>query len=150
MKIHLHRKVRTIRCLTVTTICMHLMYNIRMGYTTCITALQTGQTRKELQHQHHQQDLLVKAAYKYIDFGEGVKQVNFMVAPGADSASIMVGLDNPWIWFGPTVKIPGGGDSKSWTTMSVPFGPVKGVHAVWLVFHTKGSGNFKVDWFRFE
>jgi hypothetical protein len=91
-----------------------------------------------------------RAAYKYIDFGTGLKQATFMVAPGADSGSIMIGLDNPWVWFGPTVQIPGGGDGKTWTSFSIPFGPVTGVHAVWLVFHSKGNDSYKLDWFKFE
>ena len=91
-----------------------------------------------------------RAAYKYIDFGTGIKQATFMVAPGADSGSIMVGLDNPWVWFGPTVQVPGGGDGNTWTNFSIPFGPVTGVHAVWLIFNTKGKDSYKLDWFKFE
>jgi beta-xylosidase len=91
-----------------------------------------------------------RAAYKYIDFGTGVKQVTFMVAPGIDPGSITIALDDPWKWGGPVVEIPGGGNGKTWSTISVPAGQITGVHAVWLLFQAKGINTFSLDWFRFE
>jgi beta-xylosidase len=91
-----------------------------------------------------------KAAYKYIDFGNGVKKVTFRVAPGADPGSITLAIDNPWTWGGPVAEVPGGGDGKTWTTVSVPVGSVKGVHAVWLQFNAKGNNGFRLDWFKFD
>ena len=91
-----------------------------------------------------------RAAYKYIDFGTGVTQATFMVAPGADSGSITVVLDDPWKWGGSVAKIPGGSDGKTWTTISVPVSSVTGVHAVWLQFSSKGNNSFRLDWFKFE
>jgi len=91
-----------------------------------------------------------KAAYKYIDFGSGVKKVSFSVAPGSDPGSITLAIDNPWAWGGPSVLVPGNGDGKTWTTLSIPVPPVTGVHAVWLNFNAKGTNSFKLDWFKFE
>jgi beta-xylosidase len=91
-----------------------------------------------------------KAAYKYLDFGTGVKKVVFNVAPGADPGSITLAIDNPWAWGGPTIQVPGGGDGNTWTTVSLAIPNITGVHALWLRFSTKGSQSFKVDWFRFE
>jgi hypothetical protein len=91
-----------------------------------------------------------KAAYKYIDFGRGVKKVTFNIAPGTDPGSITLAIDNPWAWGGPTVQVPGGGDSNTWTTVSLAVPNITGVHALWLRFSTKGNEAFKVDWFRFE
>ncbi|UCG26652.1 MAG: family 43 glycosylhydrolase, partial [Bacteroidales bacterium] len=91
-----------------------------------------------------------KAAYKYIDFGHGVEKVTFRVAPGTDPGSIRIALDNPWAWGGPVVEIPGGGDGKTWTTVSVPVGEITGVHAVWLQFSTQGNDSYSVDWFKFD
>lgn len=91
-----------------------------------------------------------RAAYKYIDFGTGVKQATFMVAPGADSGSITIALDDPWRWGSSVAEIPGGGDGKTWTTVSVPVVTVTGVHAVWLQFRSKGNNSFRLDWFKFE
>ena len=91
-----------------------------------------------------------KVAYKYLDFGSGVKKVTFNIAPGTDPGSITVALDDPWAWGGPAVNVPGGGDGKTWSTMSVPVPPITGIHAVWLRFNTKGNNSYKIDWFRFE
>lgn len=91
-----------------------------------------------------------KAAYKYIDFGSGAKKITFSIAPGSDPGSITVAIDNPWAWGGPTVQVPGGGDGKSFTAVSLALPNITGVHALWLRFATKGNQAFKVDWFRFE
>jgi hypothetical protein len=91
-----------------------------------------------------------KAAYKYIDFGSGAKKTTFNIAPGIDPGSITVALDNPWAWGGPTVQVPGDGDGKTWTTVSIAVPTITGVHAVWLNFSVKGNNSFKVDWFKFD
>jgi hypothetical protein len=48
------------------------------------------------------------------------------------------------------VRVPGNGDGKTWTTITVPVSKATGVNAVWLMFNTKGENTFKVDWFKFE
>ena len=91
-----------------------------------------------------------RAAYKYIDFGKGVKTVTFRVAPGADSGSITIALNDPWGWAAGTAQIQGNGDGKTWTTVTVNINTVSGVHAVWLRFNAKGDDSFKIDWFKFN
>ncbi|MBN1789072.1 MAG: family 43 glycosylhydrolase [Bacteroidales bacterium] len=91
-----------------------------------------------------------RAAYKYIDFGKGVKNVTFRVAPGAEAGTISVCLNDPWGWTVATVRIPGDGDGKTYTTITVPVSFVTGVHAVWLKFNAAESSDYKVDWFVFK
>ena len=92
-----------------------------------------------------------RAAYKYIDFGNGVESVTFRIAPGADPGSIEVAIDRPWSYAPATVMVPGGGDGKTWTEIRSAVAPgLKGVHAVWLRFNIKGTNGFNVDWFKFE
>jgi beta-xylosidase len=92
-----------------------------------------------------------KAAYKYLDFGTGVKSVTFRVLPGADEGSIRVSVGSPFSFGGgANVRVPGNGDGKTWTTITVPVSKATGVNAVWLMFNTKGENTFKVDWFKFE
>lgn len=91
-----------------------------------------------------------RAAYKYIDFGKGVKTVTFRVAPGAEAGTISVCLNDPWGWTAATVRIPGDGNGKTYTTVTAPVSFVTGVHAVWLKFNATESSNYKVDWFVFN
>jgi GH43 family beta-xylosidase len=92
-----------------------------------------------------------RAAYKYLDFGSGVSSVIFNIAPGVDPGSIEVAIDRPWSYAPATVQIPGDGDGKTWVEIKAPVSQgLKGVHAVWLRFKTKGESSYNVDWFRFE
>jgi hypothetical protein len=79
-----------------------------------------------------------------------VKTVTFRVAPGAEAGTISVCLNDPWGWTAATVRIPGDGDGKTYTTITVPVSFVTGVHAVWLKFNATESSNYKVDWFVFK
>ncbi len=91
-----------------------------------------------------------KAAYKYINFAQGVDSVLINVAAGEKQGTIDIALDNSW---GPsiaTIKIPGNGDSKSWKIIKAEVKKTAGVHAVWLRFNVEGENTYKVDWFRFK
>ena len=93
-----------------------------------------------------------RAAYKYINFGEGTQGFTIRVAPGKDPGAIEVALDRPWH---PSIlekplEIGGGGDGKTWIELKATTKPVTGVHAVWLRFTTKGGETFRVDRFKFE
>lgn len=54
-----------------------------------------------------------RAAYKYIDFSDGVKSVTFSVTPGQDAGRIEVAIDRPWGWAPATIHIPGNEDGKT-------------------------------------
>lgn len=91
------------------------------------------------------------AAYKYLDFGQGVGRVTLRVAPVGAPARIDLALDSPW---GPSIgalDVPGGGDGRTWTTMTGKVQGATGVRALWLRFSgTAGVELPRVDWFVFE
>jgi arabinoxylan arabinofuranohydrolase len=90
-----------------------------------------------------------KAAYKYIDFGNGVDQFTANVIRGASGGKIDLLIDQPW---GPSIgsiQIPGKEDSKKWDTFTSKIKGVKGVHALWLKFSLKDNESFKINWFDF-
>lgn len=92
-----------------------------------------------------------RAAYKYLDFGDGVKSVVFGITPGKHAGSVEVAIDRPWSWAPATIHVPGNGDGKTPVEMRADVQPgLKGVHAIWLRFKVQGDDGFKVDWFRFE
>jgi len=91
-----------------------------------------------------------RAVYKYIDFGEGVDSVTIRIATGNNSGKISFKLDNSWsVPFG-EINVEGGGDSKTWKTLSCKVNNVKGIHALNLTFSVAGSESFNIDWFKFE
>lgn len=91
-----------------------------------------------------------KAAYKYINFGDGAKSVSVHVAPGAKPGKISFKLDNLWSPSFVTLDVPGGGNGKTWTTLNCKIREMKGVHALYLAFSGEEKESFNVDWFRFE
>jgi arabinoxylan arabinofuranohydrolase len=91
-----------------------------------------------------------RAAFKYIDFGEGVGHVAASVQPGRDTAWISFHVDMPW---GPEIgriQVPGRDHETEWTTFSAPAGKVTGVRALWIVFEGKGDELLSLDWFSFD
>jgi hypothetical protein len=91
------------------------------------------------------------AAYKYLDFGEGVARVSARVRPGAKPSRIEVALDSAFSWPpAATLEVPAG-DGAAWTTVSAPLAAgARGVRAVWLRFRGEGEELARVDWFEFE
>jgi hypothetical protein len=90
------------------------------------------------------------AAYKYINFGNGASEVTLRVAPGAKPGKITFKLDNTWGAPYGTIDIPGGGDGKTWTTLSCKIKEMKGVHALYLTFAGEEKASFNVDSFIFR
>ncbi len=90
------------------------------------------------------------AAYKYIDFGAGAKTVTVCVAPGAKPGKIQFKLDN--VWGAPigTLDVPGGGDGKTFKTLSTNISLAKGVHSLYIDFTAHENESFNVDWFEFK
>lgn len=92
-----------------------------------------------------------KAAYKYLDFGDGVDSITISVAPGINSGQIGIYLDQLWSPLIGQINIPGNGDATTFTTITVPLQQTpKGVHALILKFFGEGENCFKVDWIRFQ
>ena len=90
-----------------------------------------------------------KAAYKYIDFGNGADSVTINLLPCGAEGVIDVAIDNAW---GPSigsVKLPASVGSAAWIELTVPVKKISGVHAVWLRFNTEVQDGCKVDWFKF-
>jgi beta-xylosidase len=93
-----------------------------------------------------------RAAYKYIDFGEGVDSIIIRVFPGKSAVKIRIMTDAPWSAKGylGTIEVPADNNQKDFIDVKVPVKSIKGVHAVWLSFQSLNSEGFKVDWFRFK
>jgi beta-xylosidase len=92
-----------------------------------------------------------KAAYKYINFIDGVDSIIIGVMPGKFKGTIEVVLDNSW---GPpigVVKVDAG--EKQSISINAPIKKTTGIHAVWLRFNTEAKNAedlFEVDWFKFK
>jgi arabinoxylan arabinofuranohydrolase len=91
-----------------------------------------------------------RVSYKYLDFGDGVDSVTIAVSPGARPGRIDLVLDQLWHPSIGTIEVPGNGNGKSWTTITVPVNHPKGVHALILSFSGEGVDCFKIDWLRFS
>lgn len=92
-----------------------------------------------------------KAAYKYVDFGEGMETIEINVAAGADGGVIDVGLDQSWSPSIGRIEIPAD-NSETFKTYTASVKKTAGVNAVWLRFYgKKGEADFfKINWFRFK
>jgi arabinoxylan arabinofuranohydrolase len=90
-----------------------------------------------------------RAAFKYIDFADGVEKVSFRVMPGTHPGKINLSIDYPWGESVGTVDIPGD-TGKVWQTVQASLKKITGVHALWLNFYGKGDELFTVDWLNFE
>lgn len=91
-----------------------------------------------------------RAAYKYLNFGDGATSVSLRVAPGAKPGKIVFKLDNSWSAPIGTIDIPGGGDGKTWITISARIKELKGIHALHLGFTAEEKEAFNVDSFVFQ
>ncbi|MFC2123280.1 family 43 glycosylhydrolase [Bacteroidota bacterium] len=91
-----------------------------------------------------------KAAYKYIDFGEGASIFNVRVLPGEKPGKVDITTGQPWRQSISTVDVPGNGDGKTWVTLSGEVKDISGIQAVWLRFYGEGEDMFRVDWFSFD
>ena len=89
------------------------------------------------------------AAYKYIDFGNGVESIKIRVSPGTRPGKIELRLENSWGSKIAAVDIPGRGNAE-WQTISADVNAVTGVHALWLRFKGEGEDPVSIDWIRFD
>lgn len=110
-----------------------------------VRVMDFGKDKEDLEGIHNDD----KAAYKYIDFGNGVDQFTVNAIPGTNGGKIDLLIDQPW---GPsigTIEIPAKGDGKSWETITSKIKGIKGVHALWIRFNVKNNEAFKLNWFAF-
>lgn len=91
-----------------------------------------------------------RAAYKYINFGDGATSISVRVSPGAKPGKIYFQIDNTWSRHVGTLDIPGGGDGKSGTTLSCKINDVKGIHTLHFTFAAEEEKTFNIDWFKFN
>ncbi|MBN1996687.1 family 43 glycosylhydrolase, partial [candidate division KSB1 bacterium] len=95
----------------------------------------------------HDQD---RAAYKYINFGNGVESVTIRVRPGKNPTTIDLVADMPWYRGFGRVNVPAGEKTGEWITLTEKVQSIDGVRALWLMFYGEGWDLCEVDWFRFE
>jgi hypothetical protein len=74
-----------------------------------------------------------KAAFKYINFQEGVDSVMIRVSPGIRPCRITLSIDYQWSGSVGTVEIPAK-QSEGWITIKTPIKLTKGIHALWFAF----------------
>lgn len=90
-----------------------------------------------------------RAAFKYVDFDDGVTSVTVRVKPGACAGRIAVALDRPWCPAIATIEVPAAGPESRWQEITAPVEEASGVHALWLSFRGEGDRLFTLDWLRF-
>jgi len=92
------------------------------------------------------------AAFRYVDFGTGVKSITVRVAPGVNGGKLNIGLDHSWeIGNLIQIEIPSKGVGEEWVEITVPIKKtVTGKHALWLNFSGYGDDLFELDWLKFN
>jgi arabinoxylan arabinofuranohydrolase len=88
------------------------------------------------------------AAYKYLDYGEGVSGFTAVVSSTASGSSIELHLDSPEGMLIGTCMVPDTHDEGKYITVSCPVSNAKGIHALYLKFNVK-SGNATIQVARF-
>ena len=120
------------------------------------TCLMFGNVRIESREKENDQLAKItdndNAAYKYIDFGKGAESIRIRVAPGKNQGKITFKPDNLWEPPIGAIEIPGGGDGKTWTTLSCDLKRTEGIHLFIMVFNTTDheADSFGIDWFTFN
>jgi hypothetical protein len=88
-----------------------------------------------------------RAAWKYIDYGQGVSRFTVRVRSQA-GGNISIVEDYPWRGPKGHVKVPA---NSEWVTLSCDIDGLEGVHTLWLQFGGEaGKDLFEIDWLRFE
>lgn len=90
-----------------------------------------------------------KAAFKYIDFGEGRDRIKVGLRPLPSGGKIVVSLDKPWSKRLAILDVPPG-EATEFLELSADIEMIPGTHAVWLHFYGSDGAMFEVEWFTFE
>jgi arabinoxylan arabinofuranohydrolase len=90
-----------------------------------------------------------KAAWKYIDFGNGVDSLAIRMKAGGKGGRMVVSIDKPWHTRLAIIEIEPE-ENGDWQTRTFPVESAAGVHALWLHFYGDDGEMVEVDWFRFK
>jgi hypothetical protein len=90
-----------------------------------------------------------KAAFKYIDFKEGVKSVEMNVKAMKNGGSISIYIDDMKGKKIGAIEVPSQ-ENGEWEKLSAKIEKTSGVHAVWLKFNGTENNLFELDWLRFS
>ena len=91
-----------------------------------------------------------KAAYKYLDFKDGVASISVRIRSNSSSGTLILAYDMPW---GPDNigKIPIGNTNNKWRTITYNLdSQIQGKHTLWLQFYCDDDGRAEIDWFEFS
>lgn len=90
------------------------------------------------------------AAFKYIDFADGVSKVKVRVRPGKFDGKLDITTDQPWHPSIATFDVKADAENiNEWQEFEIPVKKVEGIHALWLRFYGQGDDLFSVDWLQF-
>ncbi len=90
-----------------------------------------------------------KAAFKYIDFVDGVDSISVKIKTGAKGGKMVLSLDKPWQTRLAILEIEPL-KSDQWQVLTFPVKNATGVHALWLHFYGEDDQMFSIDWFTFS
>ncbi|MCF8364415.1 MAG: family 43 glycosylhydrolase [Bacteroidales bacterium] len=90
-----------------------------------------------------------KAAWKYIDFGDGVDSITIRIKPGDKGGKMVISPDKPWHQRLALIKISPEANGE-WQTHTFPVESATGVHALWMHFYGEDGEMVEVDWFSFS
>jgi len=91
-----------------------------------------------------------RAAYKYIDFGNGKGgRVEFTVSPGLSAGKIRVNVGKSWHQNIAVVEIPERTEDRKWITVTADLKKVSGIQELWLTFIGSNTEMYSIDSFQF-
>ncbi|MBE0637350.1 MAG: family 43 glycosylhydrolase, partial [Bacteroidales bacterium] len=86
-----------------------------------------------------------KAAWKYIDFGQGVDSITIRIKPGSKGGKMVASLDKPWHQRLALIEMSTEAGYE-WQTLTFPVDYTNGVHALWLHFYGEDGEMMELDW----
>jgi len=107
---------------------------------------QSGEQQEQLTQIHHGDT----AAYKYLDFGDGVTSFTAKTLGISAGGKIELRLDSPSGKVIGVCEIAANATGETWAIHNCPVQRLQGVHALYLKFIGAGGELFSLDWFTFE
>ena len=106
----------------------------------------SGEKEEELGQIQHRD----RAAYKYIDFGNGTDSVTLRVKGNCRSGKIRLIPDKPWLPSMATIDVKSLNVESGWQEIAVKTKTVTGIHALWIVAQGEKGDSLSIDWFKFS